>query len=113
MNVLFTCLIFPNSAFLLSNYIADQLSKFKKQNFFLKFVKNTLVVLHIKTLSKIHGIKIKIKGRFNGAPRARHKTFLIGKDIPLSTINAKLDYFESTSFSASSTFGVKVWIYEK
>lgn len=113
VNVLFICLIFPNSAFLLSNYISEQLSKLKKHNFFLRFLKNTLMLLNIKTISKIKGIKIKVKGRFNEAPRARHKTFIIGKSIPLSTINAKLDYFESTSFSSSSTFGVKVWIYEK
>ena len=113
VNVLFNCLMYPNSSFLLSNYISEQLSKLKKHNLFLRFLKNTLILLHTKTLSKTKGIKIKIEGRFNGAPRARHKTFLVGEDIPLSTINAKLDFFESTSFSDSSTFGVKVWIYEK
>jgi small subunit ribosomal protein S3 len=58
-------------------------------------------------------MKIKIKGRFNGAPRAKHKIIIIGKGVPNLTIDAKIDYSEETAYTINGTFGVKVWIYEK
>ena len=66
-----------------------------------------------KEILKDRGIKIKIKGRFNGAPRARHKIIQIGTGIPALTISSKIDYGEITSYTANGTFGVKVWIHEK
>ena len=66
-----------------------------------------------KEFSKCKGIKIKIKGRFNGAPRARDKYILIGNGVPALTIDSKIDYAEDVSFTANGTFGVKVWINEK
>ena len=66
-----------------------------------------------KTFSKCKGIKIKVKGRFNGAPRAKDKLINIKNGVPTLTINSKIDYAETTSFSPNGTFGVKVWIDEK
>ena len=113
VNVLFLCLSNKNSAQFLSNFIAFQLQKLKRHNFFLRFIKSTLMFFHNKPFSTIKGIKIKIKGRFNGAPRARHRFLLIGKNIPTLTINSKIDYAEATSFTTNGTFGVKVWICDK
>jgi len=79
----------------------------------LRFIKNALLFFNDKNFSKINGIKIKVKGRFNRAPRARHKFIIIGKGVPALTLNSKIDYAESTSFSTNGTFGVKVWICEK
>jgi hypothetical protein len=113
INILFLCSIQKNSAKLLSYFIAFQLKKFKRHNFFLRFIKSVLVLFNNKTFSKLEGIKIKIKGRFNKAPRARSKILTIGNDIPVLTLKSKIDYAETTSFTANGTFGVKVWICEK
>jgi ribosomal protein S3 len=113
INILFLCSIRKNSAKLLSYFIAYQLKKFKKHNFFLRFIKNVLVLFNNRVFSKLEGIKIKIKGRFNKAPRARSKILTIGKDIPALTLKARINYAETTSFTANGTFGVKVWICEK
>ena len=113
INTLFFSITNKNSAKLLSNFIANQLQKLKRHNFFLRFIKNTLLLFNTKQISKIQGIKIKVKGRFNRAPRARHKIIKIGNGVPALSINSKIDYGESTSFTSNGTFGVKVWICEK
>jgi ribosomal protein S3 len=113
INTLFLCSTRKNSAKLLSHFIAIQLKKLKRHNFFLRFIKNTLLLFNTMTFSKLEGIKIKIKGRFNKAPRARHKIIAVGNDVPALTLKAKIDYAETTSFAQNGTFGVKVWICEK
>lgn len=113
LGVLFLCVTQKNSAMLMANFIASQLKVLKRHNFFLRFIKNTLTLFHTKTFSKLKGIKIKVKGRFNRAPRARHKIIEIGNSTPTLTLKSKIDYFETTAFSANGTFGVKVWVCEK
>lgn len=113
VNVVFNCITNTNSAILLSKFIATELKKLKRHNFFLKFIKTTLTLFSNKTFSKCKGIKIKVKGRFNGAPRAKDKIIYIKNGVPTLTLNSKIDYGETTSFSPNGTFGVKVWINEK
>lgn len=113
INVLFLCSTRKNSAKLLSHFIALQFKKLKRHNFFLRFIKNTLLLFNTSTFSKLEGIKIKIKGRFNKAPRARHKILSIGNDVPSLTLKSQIDYAETTAFTPNGTFGVKVWICEK
>lgn len=103
-----------NSSEMLSKYIADNLKKLKRHNFFFKFLKTLLTIFIAKSLiNKIKGIKIKIKGRINGAPRAKNKIISVGKAIPLFTIDSSINYSEATAYTANGTLGVKVWIYEK
>lgn len=111
VNILFLAIRKKNSANLLSCFIASQLQKLKRHNFFMRFLKNSLVSFYNKNL--LNGMKIKIKGRFNGAPRSRHRIITIGDGVPVLTINNNLDYGESVSFTPNGTFGVKVWISRK
>ena len=97
------------SAQFLGNFIANKLSFMKRHNYFLNFLKSSLEIFIKSTLSKILGIKIIIKGRFNGAPRARKKMISIG-NVPTQQIKSNLDYHEAVSFTNNGTFGVKVWI---
>lgn len=113
IDIMFLSVIQQNSAQLLARFIAQELQKQKRHNFFIRFLKNTLTQFHTKTFSSIRGIKIQIKGRFNGAPRARHKILEIKNGVPAMTINSKIDYSEASSFTTNGTFGVKVWICEK
>ena len=113
INLAFSCVNNGNSANLISNFISTNLRKLKRHNFFLKFVTNLLTVFILKTFSsKIAGIKIKVKGRFNGAPRAKHKIINIGKNMPVLKLSSKINYAETTAYTLNGTFGVKVWVAE-
>lgn len=114
VNLAFSCINNKNSANLISTFIATNLKKMKRHNFFLKFIKNILTIFVVKSFSStIKGIKIKIKGRINGIPRAKHKIIKIGTVMPVLQIDSNIDYSESTSYTPNGTLGVKVWICEK
>jgi ribosomal protein S3 len=110
-NIIFSLISKNNSAFLFSNFIAITLKKLKYHNFFFKFIKTALTIfISDKFIStKIQGIKIKIKGRLNKAPRAKSKIIIIG-NLPIFTIDSNIDYAETTSYTSNGTLGVKVWM---
>jgi ribosomal protein S3 len=108
VTLLYSCIINHKSSELLAKYVAFYLKLFKRHNFFLNFLKNTLKIFLNKNFSKIKRIKISVKGRFNGAPRAKTKTLSIGVP-PSLTLNSDINYSESTSFTPNGTFGIKVW----
>jgi len=113
-NILLICINKKNSARLLSEYISYQLNKLtkiKQHRFFLIFLKRMLIALSKTNFYKINGIKIIIKGKFNGLPRARKHILLIGK-VPLQSFDSKINYYQSTSYTSNGTFGVKTWICE-
>jgi hypothetical protein len=112
INLLFLTVYKNNTSQLLTNFISIQLKKIKRQKFFMTFLKKTLTLFVNSNFSKVKGIKIKIKGRLNGVPRAKHKIINIG-DIPVQTINSILSYSESTIHNSSGSYGIKVWVVEK
>jgi ribosomal protein S3 len=113
INVFFTFIKNNESPELVTEFIANQLKQLKKNhNFFLKFIKAALTLLNNKRLgSNTDGIKIKIKGKFNKSPRARHKTITIG-NLPLLTMTSNTHYSEKIAYSSNGTFGVKIWTYK-
>lgn len=112
INILFTCTTSKKSSKLLAQFIAIQLKNLKRHNFFLKFVKSALTLFNNNILSKFKGIKIKVKGRLNGRPRARSTVFKIADDVSVLSIDSAIDYSEETAFTSNGTLGVKVWIHE-
>ena len=112
IHILFLSTINKHSAHLLANFIAATLSKLKRHNLFLRFLKAGLSLFYNKSFSVAKGLKIRISGRFNGAPRARSRDIKVG-NIPVLKISSKIDYHEATSFTSNGTFGVKVFICEK
>jgi small subunit ribosomal protein S3 len=84
----------------------------KRHNVFFNFLKQALIVFVMSSLSNVDGIKILIKGRLNGVPRAKKKLILVG-NVTTQKIEKNLDYSETTSYTTNGTFGVKVWISEK
>lgn len=103
-----------NSAVFLSKFIAYHLKKHKRHNFFLKFIIIILkLFVNYKFLSIIKGIRIRVKGRVNGAPRTKQKEINIGKNMPIITISSKINYNEATCYTLNGTMSVKVWVYEK
>lgn len=114
VNLIFALLNETNSSELLATYISWSLKKLKRHNFFLRFLKTILTTFLTKTFTNLtKGIKIKIKGRLNGASRARHKKIFVGNRMTLLTINSNISYAEKTAFTSNGTIGVKVWVCEK
>lgn len=112
INILLTASKFSKSSQLVADFIAKKLPTFKRQSYFLIFLKQVLKLIVYSPTSDIYGIKIIIKGRFNGAPRARKNTLLAGR-VPVQTLSQKISNYQSTAFSSNGTFGVTVWICEK
>jgi len=101
-----------NSANLLAKFIAFQIRKIKRHKFFLSFLKQSLTVMINSTVSKVKGVKILVKGRLNGVPRAKHRLIIVG-DVPVQSISEKIDYSQATSHNSNGSYGVKVWVVEK
>ena len=112
IELLFYTLYVSNSASLLAKFISMQIKKVKRHKFFLSFLKQALTILMKFSFSKVKGIKVMVKGRLNGVPRAKHKTISIG-DVPVQSINEIVDYSQITIHNSNGSYGVKVWIIEK
>jgi ribosomal protein S3 len=112
IELLFHVVCNQNSANLLAKFIAFQIQKIKRHKFFLTFLKQSLTIMLNSTVSKIKGVKILVKGRLNGVPRAKHKMIIIG-DVPAQSISEKIDYSQATSHNSNGSYGVKVWVVEK
>ena len=57
------------------------------------------------------GVKIQLSGRLGGAEISRTLDSRLGK-IPLSTLQANVDYAVTHAFTTSGALGVKVWVYK-
>ncbi|HMN95658.1 MAG TPA: 30S ribosomal protein S3 [Phycisphaerales bacterium] len=57
------------------------------------------------------GIKILLSGRLGGAEMSRNLDIRLGS-IPLSTLQANVDYACVHSFTTSGAVGVKVWVFK-
>lgn len=111
-NILISLMKIKNSSELLSNYLSQQFSRLKRHNYFLNFLKRALILILYSPISRIKGVKILLKGRFNGRPRSSHKLIQIGK-VSSQTFDSVISYHNSTAFSIFGTFGIKVWVCEK
>jgi len=56
------------------------------------------------------GIKIRCRGRLDGAEIARKESYKVGK-VPLQTIKADVDYGFTEAHTQAGLIGIKVWIY--
>jgi hypothetical protein len=111
VNMLFVAATTKSSAaFIISEFIAEQLPKLEKHHYLLNFVSLSLRRFRRQGFSKHYGIKIQVKGRFNGRPRSKCRYLVIGKRIPFGKINLKIDYSETTAFTVDGSFGIKVWV---
>lgn len=102
-----------NSAKLLADTISIYINKDKKKHYFImSILKNYFNIIISSKFSKIKGLKIKISGRLNGAPRAKSKTIQIGA-IPLQSFTSLISYHNSVAYTPNGSLGVKVWICQK
>ena len=121
INILFINISKRKSAKLLAEFISDQfrlnqlrtdqMTISRKDNYFLGFLKQTVMLLIKSETSCLTGVKIVIKGRFNRAPRAKTASIHFGK-FSLQSFSSKINYCKSTAYTINGTFGVKVWLGE-
>jgi ribosomal protein S3 len=113
INILVTSIAIKNPSKLLACFIATQIKTLKFHNFFIRFIKNTLTLLNNKVFfSTIRGIKINIKGRFNGNSRAENRSIWVSNLPPLLAQKSNIDYFKKISYTINGTFGIKLWVYQ-
>ena len=90
-----------------AKYLATQLEK--RENTVKQALNRSLRLIQNY---KINGIKIKVSGRLNGTDIAEQKSIFKGR-IPLSSLNANIDYCYETSKTLYGILGVKVWIWRE
>ena len=98
------------SANYLANCFSDYFVHFKRRhNYLLSFSKRLFPFLLSSSFSKAVGIKISVKGRINGASRAKTTKLQIGR-VPLQFLALEVDYFSQVVHTINGSFGIKVWI---
>lgn len=112
LELLFYVICNQHSSNLLARFIALQIKKIKRQKFFFSFLKQSLTVLMNSEISVVKGVKIILKGRLNGVPRAKHAALVIG-DVPVQSLSETIDYSQATVHNANGSYGIKVWVVAK
>ncbi|OGZ67675.1 MAG: 30S ribosomal protein S3 [Candidatus Staskawiczbacteria bacterium RIFCSPHIGHO2_02_FULL_34_9] len=60
---------------------------------------------------EVKGVKMEFSGRLNGIEIARNEWLKQGR-MPLQSIRADIDYYQSEAYCTYGSIGVKVWIYK-
>lgn len=112
IELLFYVVHCKDSAMLLARFIRSQIQKTKRHKLLISFLKHFLTILLDSKMAIVKGVKIMIKGRLNGVPRAKHKTIIVG-DVPIQTFDTKLNFYQAVAHNASGSYGISVWLVEK
>jgi small subunit ribosomal protein S3 len=92
------------NAQLVAEMIAEQL---KKRASFRRVLK---MRMEASMQAGAKGIKISVSGRLGGAEIARNEKATVGS-VPLTTLQADVNYGYAIAFTTYGAIGVKVWIY--
>ena len=92
-------------AFLLAEYIAQQLEKR------VAFRRTIRMALQRAQRAGVLGLKIQVSGRPNGAEIARTEWTREGR-VPLHTLRADIDYATRVARTTYGVLGIKVWVFK-
>ena len=92
-------------AFLLAEYIAQQLEKR------VAFRRTIRMALQRAQRAGVLGLKIQVGGRLNGAEIARTEWTREGR-VPLHTLRAEIDYATREANTTYGVLGIKVWVFK-
>lgn len=112
INLLTVFISTKKSSNILAKYVAVNIENLKQHKFFIWFISKVLKILIQNPISKIKKIKISIKGRLNGHPRANVKQIEINKKTERFCLNYKINYAKKTAFNQNGTIGVTAWTYD-
>jgi ribosomal protein S3 len=110
LNLMLLLVSQKESASVIASYVSSTLKNFKKHKLFLNFMKKTLYIFSKQKKTVIKALKIQLKGRINGADRARHYVIKVGNQLSLMTTSSRINYSESTAFTPDGTLSIKVWV---
>ena len=92
-------------AFLLAEYIAQQLEKR------VAFRRVIRMAVQRAQRAGVLGLKIQVSGRLNGAEIARTEWTREGR-VPLHTLRADIDYATKLASTTYGVLGIKVWVFK-
>ena len=92
-------------AFLLAEYIAQQLEKR------VAFRRVMRMAVQRAQRAGVLGLKIQVGGRLNGAEIARTEWTREGR-VPLHTLRADIDYATKVATTTYGVLGIKVWVFK-
>jgi small subunit ribosomal protein S3 len=92
-------------AFLLAEYIAQQLEKR------VAFRRVIRMAVQRAQRAGVLGLKIQVGGRLNGAEIARTEWTREGR-VPLHTLRADIDYATKVASTTYGVLGIKVWVFK-
>jgi small subunit ribosomal protein S3 len=92
-------------AFLLAEYIAQQLEKR------VAFRRTIRMAVQRAQRAGVLGLKIQVSGRLNGAEIARTEWTREGR-VPLHTLRAEIDYATKVASTTYGVLGIKVWVFK-
>ncbi|MBL6793159.1 30S ribosomal protein S3 [Synechococcus sp. AH-601-N23] len=92
-------------AFLLAEYIAQQLEKR------VAFRRTMRMAVQRAQRAGVLGLKIQVSGRLNGAEIARTEWTREGR-VPLHTLRADIDYAIKVGKTTYGVLGIKVWVFK-
>ena len=92
-------------AFLLAEYIAQQLEKR------VAFRRVMRMTVQRAQRAGVLGLKIQVSGRLNGAEIARTEWTREGR-VPLHTLRADIDYATKVATTTYGVLGIKVWVFK-
>ena len=92
-------------AFLLAEYIAQQLEKR------VAFRRTIRMALQRAQRAGVLGLKIQVGGRLNGAEIARTEWTREGR-VPLHTLRAEIDYATREANTTYGVLGIKIWVFK-
>ena len=108
-NMCFTAITTLGAAYLVCLSIAKELKSVRRQKPLFRFLTKCFESFITESASIAKGIKIQVKGRLNGAPRARHKIICVGK-VPVQSIAVNISYYQTMVHNSNGSYGIKVWV---
>lgn len=108
-NLMLTVVSHRYSAQILADSVARILPQTKRQSAFLNLLRKMFTLFVDSNLSKLKGLKLLVRGRLNGRPRAKTTLIQVGK-MPNQTLSSVIYHAQSTSYTSDGTFGITVWI---
>lgn len=99
----------PDFAGALMELLIPVLVKSKLIKPFLRFLKKILTLFIENPNRPVSGIKIKIKGRVNGARRAKTLRLVVG-DVACHSRELNLNYVSKTTHNNNGSYGLKIWV---
>jgi hypothetical protein len=123
-SVFYLCIgLLRSNSYLIGKIFAREIRKHRRVGqLFTYFFKLIREFFHIIPLynennqkQRAEYLKIQISGKIDGKMRAVKKIYSFnrykGKEIPIQTLNLKVDYSLTQSYTFAGVLGIKVWIY--